>query len=409
MRTESMPLRIHKRWLISVLMFGMAELAQAAPTTVGLLAVDGSSVEPGMGAILTDSLRRNLPQLHDMRVESRSQDLAEFKMVFGCNDERPDCMTKVGRNLEVSRLIYGSIRRQGGSYVVVIRQLNVSDGTVEKTLSEPVPKQILMQPSVRLDELCQRWLRSLLIEGLRGGVVVNSNPPGALVSIDGQPVGRTPYSHSMLDVGNHVIKLELTGYDQVVKTASIKGNQTTTLDEQLLSRAVFASGPSSQKPSRPIHWVPILRYTSYALYGLAGISAIAAIGSWAGMNKAEARASGHIDTLLSELGPRATDYASFFTNRGKLSSCQGPDALVGNSSYDSYLGDCQSGNRLAGASTGLWVASGTFAVAGVVTMLTSHFLKKSETGTTAIAQPLSLRVVPQYVPQGAMVHAAIDF
>lgn len=272
-----------------------------------------------------------------------------------------------------------------------------------------MPKQILMQPSLRLDELCQRWLRSLLIEGLRGGVVVHSNPPGALVSIDGQPVGRTPYTNGMLDVGNHVIKLELTGYEQVVKTASVKGNQTTTIDEQLLSRAVFAAGPSPQKPSRPIHWTPILRYTSYALYGLAGVSAIAAIGSWAGLNKAEERASGHIDTLLAELGPRATDYTSFFTNRGKLSSCQGPDALVGNPTYDGYQSECQLGNRLAGAATGLWAVSGTFAVAGVVTMLTSHFLKKSEVGTTAIAKPLSLRVVPQFVSQGAMVHAAVDF
>lgn len=413
MRTESMPLRTHQRWLISVVMLGIAELAQAAPTTVGLLAVDGSAVEPGMGAILTDALRRNLPQLHDMRIEPRSQDLAEFKMVFGCSDERPDCMTKVGRNLEVSRLIYGSIRRQAGSYVVVIRQLNVSDGTVEKTLSEPVPKQILMQPSLRLDELCQRWLRSLLIEGLRGGVVVHSNPPGALVSIDGQAVGRTPYSNGALDVGNHVIKLELTGYEQVVKTASVKGNQTATIDERLQSREVWAQAPSTAASSRPIRWVPILRYTSYALYGLAGVSAIAALGSWGAMSKAEDRANGHIDNLLSELGPRASEYASFFSNRGTLSSCQGPAALVGNASYDGYLSECQAGNRLAGAATGLWVAAGTFGVAGVATMLASHFLKKSEAGTStsssASAQPISLRVVAQFVPQGAMLHAAVDF
>jgi hypothetical protein len=69
-----------------------------------------------MGAIVTDSLRRNLPQLQGMRIEPRTHDLAEVKMVFGCNgDDRAECMTKVGRNLEVSRLIYGSIRKQGAN------------------------------------------------------------------------------------------------------------------------------------------------------------------------------------------------------------------------------------------------------------------------------------------------------
>lgn len=295
MRTESMPLlsmrsRSCLRWLVSAVLVGAAPATQAAPTSVGLLAVDGSAVEPGMGAIVTDALRRNLPQLHGMRIEPRTQDLAEVKMVFGCNDERADCMTKVGRNLEVSRLIYGSIRKQGGAYVVLVRQLNVSDGTVEKTLSESVPKQILMQPSIRLDELCQRWLRSLLVEGLRGGVDVNSSPPGALVFIDGEAVGRTPFSSTTLDVGHHVIKLELTGYDQVVKTVQVRGNQTTSLDEQLLNRAVWPSDTASEKPAHPINWVPILRYSSYALYGLAAVTAVAAIGSWGAMTKAEDRA-----------------------------------------------------------------------------------------------------------------------
>ena len=115
------------RWLIPALLVGTSALARGAPTSVGLLAVDGSAVEPGMGAILTDALRRNLPQLQGMRIEPRTHDLAEVKMVFGCGDDRADCMTKVGRNLEVNRLIYGSIRKQGANHVVQIRQLQLDD------------------------------------------------------------------------------------------------------------------------------------------------------------------------------------------------------------------------------------------------------------------------------------------
>lgn len=402
--------RFSVAWLLGAWLFGAWAVAEAAPTTVGLLGVDGSAVEPGLSAILTDALRRNLPQLTGMRIETRSQDLAEVKMVFGCTEEKADCMAKVGRNLEVSRLIYGSIHKQGGSYVVLIRQLNVADGTVEKTLSETVPKQILMQPSARLDELTQTWLRQLLIEGLRGGLTISTDPPGALVFVDGDPVGRTPYSSPGLEVGKHAVRIELTGYDPVAKTVQIRGNLSETIDEQLRARESSSTAPVSPQPTKRVNWSPILRYTSYALYGLAGISAIAALGTWASKNKAEAQANEQIDKLIADLGPRASDYGSFFNSRGALSRCQGPGALLGMPAYDAYLSECQSGNRLAGAATGLWVAAGTLGVIGVATMLGSYFLKKDAEATTPSAgNALHLRVAPSVAPSGAMVHAAFDF
>jgi hypothetical protein len=411
-----MPLRsrrsygISSAWLLPSLFLGFVAVAQAAPTRVGLLGVDGSAVEPGMGAILTDALRRNLPQLHGMRIEPRSQDLAEVKMVFGCGDERPECMTKVGRNLEVARLIYGSIRKQAGGYVVLIRQLNVADGTVEKTLSETVPKQILMEPSARLDEIIQGWLRQLLVEGLRGDLVVSSNPPGALVYVDGEPAGRTPHTAAGLDVGNHVLKIELTGYDPIVKTVQIRGNLSETVDTQLHAQTGAATAPSTTKPASRTNWTPLLRYTSYALYGLAGVTAIAALGTWGAKNKAEDQANAQIDRLIADLGPRAVDYASFFHSQASLSRCAGPDSLVGNAAYDAYADACRSGNRLAGAASGLWIAAGTFAVVGAATMLSTYFLKKDAEAATATAdKPLNLRVAPSVVPSGAMVHVAFDF
>ena len=76
-----------------------------------------------------------------------------------------------------------------------------------------------------------------------------------------------------------------------------------------------------------------------------------------------------------------------------------------------YLAECQQGNRLASAATGLWIAAGTFGVVGLASMLTAHFLKKTDAIVTrpASGQPISVRVLPSIVPNGAMVHAAIDF
>ena len=63
------------------------------------------------------------------------------------------------------------------------------------------------------------------------------------------------------------------------------------------------------------------------------------------------------------------------------------------------------------SASGLWIAAGTFGVAGLASMLTAHFLKKNDAIVTrpASGQPISVRVLPTIVQNGAMAYAAIDF
>ena len=126
---------VRRALLVATAVLGLLTFARgatAAGVSVGLLGIDGASVEPGMGQALTETLYQHIPTLQGMRVEKSQQDLVEVKLVFGCTDENPGCMAKVGKSLNVHRLIYGSIRKQpqGGLYIVAIKQLNVADSTV---------------------------------------------------------------------------------------------------------------------------------------------------------------------------------------------------------------------------------------------------------------------------------------
>ena len=93
--------------ILATLLFGTGHLrpAQAADAqvSVGLLGIDGATVEPGMGQALTETLYRHIPSLQGMQVEKSQQDLVEVKLVFGCTDENPVCMAKVGTSLGVDR------------------------------------------------------------------------------------------------------------------------------------------------------------------------------------------------------------------------------------------------------------------------------------------------------------------
>lgn len=358
----------------------------ATPVTVGLLGIDGSTVPPGMGQTVTDTLRRLVPQLSGMSVKPHTQDAVEVKAIFDCQDERPSCMAQIGRSLSVNRLIFGTVKRQpGGAFTIQLKQLNVADATVDKFVNETVQAGVLQQPNPQLDALAQRWLHVLLVEGLRGGLKVTSEPPGATVLLDGAPIGQTPLLQSDVEVGNHVLSVELAGHTQIVRTVTIRGGLVHEVTAQLMQRGRGSSGggsdPGDKRPGEPTNWGRVLTTGSYVLLGIAGVSAISAIGTWRGYVAAEDRASSQLDMLqrqLTEQG-RAGMYGSFFSNSLRLSTCQGEPSLAGAyPAYDAYLSDCQSGNTLAKATTGLWAVAASTAALGLTSMVVGRMLHRPD-------------------------------
>lgn len=347
----------------TILSVGVLPLRQAtaAGVSVGLLGIDGASVEPGMGQVLTEALSRHIPQLQGMRVEKSQQDLVEVKLVFGCTDENPSCMAKVGKSLGVHRLIYGSIRKQaqGGLYVVAIKQLNVADSTVEKFITEAVAPDLLRADNPPLNELVQRWLRVLLIEGLRGGLRVVSEPNGASVKLDGVPVGVTPLNLPEVDVGDHFVNIDMPGYVSLSRSIRIRGG---LVHEVTATLGVPGGGVAPRKASS-FDWTKALKITSYVAAGLAGVSLIAAIGTWRGYVGAEDGANASLETLQRRLESRGMggQYAGFFGSSELLSSCAQVAGLASDMDYMAYQGHCQRGNTLARATTGMWVMAGGFA------------------------------------------------
>src|SRR5262249_34738040 len=149
----------------------------------------------------------------------------------------------------------------------------------------------------QLNELVQRWLRVLLIEGLRGGLRVVSEPTGAAVQLDGVPVGMTPLNLPEVDVGDHLLKVDLVGHAGVTRSIRIRGGKVPEVTATLPLRNGRASAPS-----RGMDLNRALRITSYVAAGLAGATAIAAIGTWRGYIDAEDGASVALDRLQRRLG-----------------------------------------------------------------------------------------------------------
>ena len=386
-------------------------LAAPADITVGLLGMDGANAPAAMGPAVTEALRRAIPKFSNVRIEMSQQDPAEVKLVFGCTDERPDCMSKVGKSLSVGRLIYGSLRKQPGTnvYTVTLKQLNVADGTVEKFITETVPTANLTSGNPELDALVEKWLRSLLVEGMRGGLRVQSEPPGATVMVDGAPAGTTPFSLNELEVGEHQVTVELGGFAPLKRTVIIRGGLVHDLTAQLAPQHQVTEAATSvqpQQPATPTNWSNGFRYTSYVLYGVAAVTGLAAIGTWRSYVGSEDVANVRLDQLQRDLltANMLSNYRGFLNSSAQLSSCSGPAGLEGYASYQGYLGECQSGNSMARAATGLWITTASLAALGITSTILSAVLKhpepKAKTATPRPAgDPLEITPPPPPPPR----------
>lgn len=63
------------------------------------------------------------------------------------------------------------------------------------------------------------------VQPLVSKLSVTSIPPGADVSIDGQPFGVTPVENELIDIGNRRVELRLSGYEDFAQPLAVKGGE----------------------------------------------------------------------------------------------------------------------------------------------------------------------------------------
>ncbi|MGH1342004.1 MAG: hypothetical protein ACRBN8_10660 [Nannocystales bacterium] len=117
----------------------------AEPAVTSVLGLRSEDSEAGER--LTTSLRSAFAE-RDM---AGGQDLTleEVILTLDCSSEEDTaCMTEAGSALEAQKLVYGSLDKSGGSYVVEISVLNVTTGQVEAQGTLPFDEEALTAANV---------------------------------------------------------------------------------------------------------------------------------------------------------------------------------------------------------------------------------------------------------------------
>ena len=164
------------------------------------------------------------------------KELIDLKLLKGCDDEKPSCMSSIGGDLNADFLIYGSVTKKSkGNYDISVAFLDVHAGKRERTF----PTQIAIGTNgVALQNTAKKIYNALT--GQSDSCTITIKTPGVdrgTILINGKEAGNITNgvgSANGLSEGKYSIAIEATGYHRYTKgDVSCTGGETTNIQATL--------------------------------------------------------------------------------------------------------------------------------------------------------------------------------
>lgn len=156
-----------------------------------------------------------------------------------------------------------------GKYQVDISMEGYRNETVRRTLSEGS----MLEIGINLE-----LLSSLPAPTGSGSIAVDSSPGGAVVLLDGNPVGTTPVSHAAfilntVPIGNHTVTVELAGYPAYTSTVTVIKNQVVRVNADFITPgpAITGTAVATTDRQKPVPLSPLMAMLAAGLAGMAAV------------------------------------------------------------------------------------------------------------------------------------------
>jgi hypothetical protein len=161
--------------------------------------------------------------------------------------------------------------------------------------------------------------------------------------------------------------------------------------------------PTEPQPLTNQHVGRTAKIIAGVLVGAAVVTAGVAIYTW--RTYSDLQSTAHNDLEAIKPNPVPSQDAPFFMNP----TCNVPADLQSAAGAGKFKSDCSSGRNYANATTGLWVATGALAAAGVISFVIGdrQAAKAKEHNVSVMRQ--TLRVAPVFSTRGGGLTAAFEF
>ncbi|HEY2746295.1 MAG TPA: PEGA domain-containing protein [Polyangia bacterium] len=397
----------------------LASSASAAPdVSVAVLGLEPDEVPEPLAQSITDALRQRASSTGGVRMV-QGKDLIEVKMVFGCDGELPACMAQAGKTLGADKLLYGVVKKGATktTVTVALKLLDVKTAVVEKFVNDTVQKRELAGNNV--NAVASRWFSQLVEVEAKPTLTVTSDPSGATVTVDGQGYGRTPLTLRDLAPGTHSVVVTMAGRQPFTRNVELRpgGSHDVVATLETEAPVVVQKPPVTPPEPTPLitptptplplrndHPGRTAKIVAGVLVGAAVVTAAVAIYTWRSYSNLQGTT--HNDLVALEPHPVPAGDSNFFMSP----SCNVPADLQGTPAATKFHNDCASGKNFANATTGLWVATGALAAAGVVSfVIGDRQAAKAKERNSASLMRQTLRVAPVFSTQGGGLTAAFEF
>lgn len=164
------------------------------------------------------------------------KELIDLKLLKGCDDEKPSCMSSIGGDLNADFLIYGSVtKKKQGNYDISVAFLDVHAGKRERTIPTSIP---VGTGGVALQNQAKKIYNGLT--GQADSCTITIKTPGVdrgTILINGKEAGNITNgvgSVNGLSEGKYAIAIESTGFHRYTKgDVQCTGGETTNIQATL--------------------------------------------------------------------------------------------------------------------------------------------------------------------------------
>ncbi len=216
--------------ILALLIMALGTAYGQEKTAIAVLPLEGRNISADEAMTLSDRLRAELTNAGTYSIMERAEMekvLKEqaFQLTGACSEA--SCIRKIGQLIAVTKVVGGSISKIGDIYTIEARLINVETGAIEKSVTEDFGGSVELLLTKIIGKVARRisGVTETRQQDLFGGnadLFVKSDPPGAAISIDDQPVGQaTPGMVKKLVAGQHTVRVE---------TADMEKDTTVTVD-----------------------------------------------------------------------------------------------------------------------------------------------------------------------------------
>jgi hypothetical protein len=174
------------------------------------------------------------------------KELIDQKLLNNCDNEAPTCMSAIGSQLGAEILMYGRLEKQGKSYQVTLKVLDVGRKAILKSSSDMIPLGEANDPS--LQAWAKKMYARLTGEPTAGTIVVKlANAERGTILIDGEPKGTIANgtgSVTGLSEGKVRVGIESEGFRRWEKDVTVgAGTQTVSAELEKGGGDIVGPGP----------------------------------------------------------------------------------------------------------------------------------------------------------------------